>query len=101
MTPDRHGCVSREVVIDVVRARERFYQVPRVRIADGLFAPNATGSLVVEADNHTAKEAVVYRRTTGVRLARSNALPLCTFDQKLARIEGVALVGNMTTCARP
>ena len=101
LTAERQGFICREVVIEVVWVLERFYQFTRAQIANVLVELIATDSLVVEAADDIAHAAIVYRDQGGVGFAdlmillaaaRSEALPLYTFDQKLARMEGVVLV---------
>lgn len=100
MTADRQGFICREVAIEVVWVLERFYQFTRAQIANVLVELVATDSLVVEAADDIARAAIVYRDQEGIGFAdlmillaaaRSGAL-LYTFDQKLARMEGVVLV---------
>ena len=104
MTADRPGFICREVAIEVVWVLERFYRFTRTQIADVLFELIATDSLVVEAADDIARAAVVYRGQAGVGFAdlmillaaaRAGALPLYTFDHKLARMEGTALVEDV------
>ena len=101
MTADRQGFICREVAIEVVWVLEWFYQFTRAQIANVLVELIATDSLVVEAADDIARAAIVYRDQGDVGFAdlmillaaaRSEALPLYTFDQKLARMEGVVLV---------
>ena len=110
MTSDRPGFICREVAIEVVWVLERFYRFTRVQIADVLVELIATDSLVVEAAADIARAAVVYRGQAGVGFAdlmillaaaRSGALPLYTFDRKLARMEGTILVEDVAGSEPP
>ena len=100
LTADQPGFVSREVILELVWVLERAYDFSREQIADVLEHLVSTDLLVVEAGADVARAAYSY--STGsmgfadlmIRAAaeRSSALPLYTFDQKAARLEGVALI---------
>ena len=100
LTLENPGFICREVVLEVVWVLERFYRFQRARIADVLFELVTTDCLVVETADHIAGAAYAYGRG-GVGFAdlmilaaveRSGALPLHTFDRKLARMEGAVLM---------
>ena len=100
LTFDSQGFICREVAIEVVWVLERFYRFTRAQIADVLVELISTDSLVVEAADDVARAAFTYRQG-GVGFSdlmilssaeRSRAVPLHTFDRRLARMEGAALV---------
>ena len=100
LTFDSRGFICREVIIEVVWVLERFYRFTRAQIADVLVELIATDSLVVEAADDVARAAFTYRQG-GVGFSdlmilssaeRSGAVPLHTFDRRLARMEGAVLV---------
>ncbi len=100
LTVDRPGYVCREITVELVRVLERAYGYTRDRIATVLEALAATEGLVMEAANDVARAAFRYRRGSAgfsdlmilAAAERSGAHPLYTFDQKAARLEGVALL---------
>ncbi len=100
LTFDSRGFICREIIIEVVWVLERFYRFTRAQIADVLVELIATDSLVVEAADDVARAAFTYRQG-GVGFSdlmilssaeRSGAVPLHTFDRRLARMEGAVLV---------
>ena len=107
-TPEDPAFISREVVMEVAWVLERSYRFPRSRVADALMDLTASDSLAVESSDHVAAAAHRYRR--GVvgfsdlmvlsAAERAGALPLYTFDRRLARMQGVALVGGGDVSAR-
>ncbi len=101
LTLENPGFVCREVVMETAWVLERVYRFPRNEIADALIDLFATGVLVPEAADDVAKSIDAYRRG-GADFAdfmilaaarRVGAMPLYTFDRKLAREEGAALLG--------
>jgi predicted nucleic-acid-binding protein len=109
LTSDSQGFICREVAIEVVWVLERFYQFTRAQIAGVLVELISTDSLVVEAADDVARAAFTYRQG-GVGFSdlmilsaaeRSGAVPLHTFDWRLARMEGAILVENAAGSAPP
>ena len=102
LSPDRPGFICREVVLEIVWVLERFYRFARTQIADVVIDLIATDSLVIESAEDVAKSSFAYRQGGAgfadlmILLAseRSNALPLYTFDRKLARVSGAVLVAG-------
>ena len=101
LTPDEPGFICREVVLEVAWVLERSYDFTRERVADALMDMTASDSLVVEDSDDVAAAAYRYRQG-GVGFSdlmilkaveRANAAPLHTFDHRLARMRGAALVG--------
>ena len=100
LTAARPGYVCREVTVELAWVLERAYGYTRDQIATVLEELVAIEGLVIEAADDVARAAFRYR--TGVTefsdlmilaaAERSGALPLYTFDQKAARLEGVALL---------
>ena len=101
LTPDTPGFICREVVIEAAWVLERSYRFPRARIAEALMDLTASDSLVVENADDVVAAAHRYRQG-GVGFSdlmilaaaeRVGAAPLYTFDRRLARMQGVVLVG--------
>ena len=102
LTPGSPGFICREVVIEVAWVLERSYRFTRSRVAEALMDLTASDSLVVENSNDVAAAAHRYRQggagfsdlmiiSAGERVG---AIPLHTFDRRLARINGAVLVEN-------
>ena len=99
-TPDSPGFICREVVLEVAWVLERSYRFPRPQIAQALMDLTASDTLVVENSDEVAAAAYRYPRAPiGFSdlmilsaVARGGALPLHTFDRKLARMDGAVLV---------
>ena len=104
LTADRPGYVCREVAVELVWVLERAYGYSRDQITTVLEELVATEGLVIEAADDVARAAFRYRiGGTGfsdmmivLAAERARALPLYTFDQKAARLEGAALLENDT-----
>lgn len=100
LTRERPGYVCREVVVEVVWVLERAYRFGRAEIADVLLELVATDCLVLESADDVTRSALRYRQggpgfSDLMILAAANrvgALPLHTFDDRLARVKGAALV---------
>ena len=101
-TPDDPAFICREVVMEVAWVLERGYHFPRSRIAEALMDLTASDSLTVENSDDVAAAAHLYRQE-GVGFSdlmvlspaeRAGATPRYTFDRRLARMEGVVLVGD-------
>ncbi len=104
LTPDDPGFICREVVMEIAWVLERSYGFARARVAEALMDLTASDSLVFENSDDVAAAAHRYRQG-GVGFSdlmiltaaeRVGATPLYTFDRRLARMQGVALVGNKT-----
>lgn len=101
LTPDNPGFICREVVLEVAWALERSYRFTRARIVEALMGLTASDSLVVENSDDVAAAAHRYRQGGAgfsdlmilSAAEREGATPLHTFDRRLARMKGVALVG--------
>ncbi len=101
-TPDDPAFICREVVMEVAWVLERSYHFTRSRVAEALMDLTASDSLAVENPDDVAAAAHLYRQE-GVGFSdlmvlsaakRAGATPLYTFDRRLARMEGVVLVGE-------
>ena len=100
LTVDRPGYVCREVSVELVWVLERAYGYSRDRIATILEELVATEGLVIEAADDVARAALRYREAGAgfsdlmilAAAERSGAHPGYTFDQKVARLEGVTLL---------
>lgn len=102
LNADNQGFVSREVVVEVVWVLERAYGFTRSQIADVLSELTTTEGLVMESSDDVAQAAYVYGQG-GADFAdlmilaaahRVGATPLHTFDRRLSRLDGAALVGG-------
>ena len=104
LTPGAPGFICREVVIEVAWVLERSYRFTRARVAETLMDLTASDSLVVENSDDVAVAAHRYREGGAgfsdlmilAAAERAEAMPLHTFDRRLARMEGVVLVGHKT-----
>ena len=104
LTPGAPGFICREVVIEVAWVLERSYRFTRARVAETLMDLTASDSLVVENSDDVAAAAHRYREGGAgfsdlmilAAAERAEAMPLHTFDRRLARMEGVVLVGHKT-----
>lgn len=102
LTPDDPGFICREVVMEIAWVLERSYGFARAQVAKALMDMTASDSLLVENPDDVAVAAHLYRQG-GVGFSdlmilsaaeRAGATPLYTFDRRLARMEGTALVGD-------
>ena len=102
LTPANPGFICREVVIEVASVLERSYRFTRSRVAEALMDLTASDSLVVENSNDVAAAAHRYRQGGAgfsdlmilSAAERVGAIPLHTFDRRLARMDGAVLVEN-------
>ena len=101
LSVEEPGFVCREVLLETVWVLERVYRFTRAQIVDVLTGLFATGSLVAEDSDGLAKAAFLYGQGNAdfadllilAAAERVGAMPLYTFDQKLAREEGAVLIG--------
>ena len=99
-TPERPAFISREVALEFVWVLERSYSYPRDKIADTMLSLTSAPNIVVESKEDVISAAIQYRQSSDdfsdlLILAAANrvdAKPLYTFDRKLARMDGVALL---------
>ena len=102
LTPGSPGFICREVVIEVAWVLERSYRFTRSRVAEALMDLTASDSLVVENSDDVAAAAHRYRQGGAgfsdlmilSAAKRVGAVPLHTFDRRLALINGAVLVEN-------
>ena len=102
LTRERPGFVCREVAVEVVWVLERAYRFGRADIADVLLELVATDCLVVESADDVTRSALRYRQGGPgfsdlmilAAAAQAEALPLHTFDKRLARVTGATVVGT-------
>lgn len=101
-TSDAPGYVCREVMIELVWVLERAYKYSREDIAEALLSIVTASQLSVENAQDIASVVNLYR-DEGYDLAdlmirqsaqRSENRILKTFDQKLAKLDGVELLGT-------
>ena len=96
------GYVCREVIIELVWVLERAYKYPRVEIADALLSIVTASQLSVENAQDIASIVNLYRdegydfADLMIRQAaqRAENRILKTFDQKLAKLDDVELLGT-------
>ena len=107
--PGNPGFICREVVMEVGWVLERAYRFTRVQIAEVLLDLTASDSLVVEHSDDVAAAAYRYRQG-GVGFSdlmvlaaaeRAGAVPLYTFDRRLARMDGAVLVKSAVGGPQP
>ena len=101
LTTENRGFICREAMMELIWVLERVYKLPRTTIGATILELVASVDLIVENDQ--AMTHAAYRYMQGgvdfadlMILAAANhqrATPLYTFDRKLARIEGVSLLG--------
>ncbi len=102
LTPENQGFICREVVLETVWVLERSYRFSRARIATELSTFINSDHLVLETAEEVARAAMLYRDGNDdfsdllimEAARRMDALPLYTFDRRLARMDGAALVGG-------
>ena len=101
-SPEEPAFICREVMLEVAWVLERSYHFTRSQVAEALMDLTASDSLTVENSDDVAAAAHFYRQH-GVGFSdlmvlsaaeRAGATPLYTFDRRLARMEGVELVGG-------
>ena len=101
-TRDVPGYVCREVMIELVWVLERAYKYSREEIAEALLSIVTASQLSVENAQDIASVVSLYRKEgydfadIMIRQAaqRTENRILKTFDQKLARLDGVELLGT-------
>ena len=100
-TRDAPGYVCREVMIELVWVLERAYKYSREEIAEVLLSIVTASQLAVENAQDIASVVNLYRKEgydfadLMIRQAaqRTESRILKTFDQKLAKLDGVELLG--------
>ena len=100
LTPRRPGYICREVIQEFVWVLDRTYKVPRWQIAELVFGLTSTSDFIVETTDDVANAAELYAQSSTnfsdllilTAANRAGANPLYTFYQKLARMEGAALL---------
>ena len=101
-TSDAPGYVCREVMIELVWVLERSYKYSRKEIAEALLSIVTASQFSVENAQDIASVVNLYRKEgydfadLMIRQAaqRTENRILKTFDQKLARLDGVELLGT-------
>ena len=101
-TSDAPGYVCREVMIELVWVLERSYKYSREEIAEALLSIVTASQLSVENAQDIASVVNLYRKESYdfadlmIRQAaqRAESRILKTFDQKLAKLDGVELLGT-------
>ena len=101
-TSDAPGYVCREVMIELVWVLERSYKYSREEIAEALLGIVTASQLSVEHAQDIASVVNLYREEgcdfadlmTRQAAQRAENRILQTFDQKLAKLDGVELLGT-------
>ena len=101
-TTDAAGYICREVMIELVWVLERSYKYSREEIAEALLSIVTASQLSVENAQEIASVVNLYREEgydfadLMIRQAaqRAENRILKTFDQKLAKLDGVELLGT-------
>ena len=100
LTPRRPGYICREVIQEFVWVLDRTYKVPRWQIAELVFGLTSTSDFIVETTDDVANAAELYAQSPTnfsdllilAAANRAGATPLYTFDRRLARLDGAALL---------
>ena len=100
LTPGAPGFICREVVVEVAWVLERSYRFTPARVAEALMDLTASDSLVVENSDDVAAAAHRFRQGGAgfadqmilTAAGRAGAMPLYTFDRRLAGMQGAVLV---------
>ena len=100
LTEAAPGYVCREVLVELVWVLERAYGRPRAEVAAALEGLLSAPEIALEADDDTATAILRYRDEAHgfadlmiAAAARRAGARLVTFDKRVARLEGVELVG--------
>ena len=101
LTPEQPGFIPREVAAELAWVLARSYQFSRDQIATTFEELLATAGLVFEAADDVARAVSRYRKDGAgladllilAAAARANALPVVTFDRKMARFAEVRVAG--------
>ncbi|MCY3852685.1 MAG: type II toxin-antitoxin system VapC family toxin [Gammaproteobacteria bacterium] len=104
LTPDQPGFVCREVTVELTWVLQNTYGFSRDLVSEALEDLIATKELKFEAADDVVSAINHYReggaslpgRMIAAAAKRRGAYPLYTFDQKLARLEGVLLLETPT-----
>ena len=100
LTAAEPAFVGREVLVELVWVLERSYGFSRDAIATTLLDMLSREGIVLETSDDVARAALGYRRGNAdfsdlmiaAASRREGALPLCTFDRRALRLEGVRLL---------
>ena len=100
LTPEQPGFIPREVAAELAWVLARSYQFSRDQIATTFEELLAIAGLVFEEANDVARAASRYRKDGAgfadlmilAAATRTNALPVLTFDRKMARFAEVRVV---------
>ena len=100
LTPANPGFIGREVVLEVVWVLERSYNFSHTKIANDLLDLMEEDDVVLENMEDVRQAVIQYRQSSDnfsdllilAAANRADATPLYTFDQRLARLEGAALL---------
>ncbi len=101
LTPEEPGFVCREVAMETAGVLERVYGFARTEVRDSLLRLTLMDNLITENRTDVVNAAFAYGQGSAdfadlmilAAAERVGAMPLYTFGQKLAREEGVVLIG--------
>ena len=101
LTIEDPGFVCREVILEISWVLASAYRFTREQIGEALLRIIGMENLLVETSDDVARSARRYGEGNDdfsdlmimEASRRSGALPLYTFDRRLSRMEGAALVG--------
>ena len=102
LTAENPGFICREVILETVWVLERTYRFSRAQIATELTVLIGRNSIAVETVDDVGWVIRHYRQSSDdfsdllilQASRRAGALPLYTFDRRLSRMDGAALVGG-------
>lgn len=101
LTPESPGFICREVALETAWVLERVYDFARTEVTNAMLRVALMGNVIMEDRGDVVNAALAYGRG-GPDFAdlmilaaakRVGAAPLYTFDRRLAREEGAALLG--------
>ncbi len=103
LTPDNRGFICREAMMELIWVLERVYGNSKIDIGETVL--ELINSADLEIENHDDVIQCLYRYMQGgvdfadlMILAAADdqgAMPLYTFDRKLARLDGVTLLSEL------
>ena len=101
LAPEKPGFICREVAMETAGVLERVYGFARTEVRDSVLRLTLMDNLITENRTDVVNAAFAYGQGSAdfadlmilAAAERVGATPLYTFDQKLAREEGVVLIG--------
>ncbi len=101
LTPENPGFMCREVAMEVAWVLDRVYGFTRAEVLDAMLRLTTAANLMTENGEDVLNAAIAHGRGGSdfadlmllAAARRAGAAPLYTFDQRLAREDGAALLG--------